>query len=160
MSDPVFFFILLTASALFGMVIGAYAGTIDYRIRKNLPLVTSECFCPCCGHTLSLYHQIPVLSFFLLKGKCRFCQTPIPLRYPLTEGGFLLYYAITFLSFFRTPLIYLSLWYIFICILLICRCRKHYLSLLKGLGIMTLYHAMISVVYLVLYAASSVNLIQ
>ena len=96
MYDSTFFGILFISSSLFGLFLGAYYGTMEYRIRSNLPLVTAGCFCPSCGHSLPLRHQIPVLGFLFLKGKCRFCHAPIPLRYPLTEGGFLLYYGATF----------------------------------------------------------------
>lgn len=154
MSDFPFFEVLFISSSLFGLVTGAYYGTIEYRIRRNLPLITSDCFCPCCGHVLPLHHQIPILSFFLLKGKCRFCHTPIPVRYPLTESGFLFYYIVLFVIFFRMPTVYLALWYIFICILLLVRCQRQYRSLLKGIVIMTLYHVVIAVTYIAVYLAS------
>ena len=109
MYDSTFFGILFISSSLFGLFLGAYYGTMEYRIRSNLPLVTAGCFCPSCGHSLPLRHQIPVLGFLFLKGKCRFCHAPILLRYPLTEGGFLLYYGATFCLFRRTPVVYLIL---------------------------------------------------
>ena len=155
MSDFSFFAILFLASSCFGLFMGAYYGTMEYRIRQNLPLVTAGCFCPSCGHSLPLHHQIPILSFLFLGGKCRFCHTHIPIRYPLTEGGFLAYYGITFLLFRRTPATYLILWYGFLCILLTARCIRQRRSLLKGIFIMTLYHAVIALLYLILYDAFS-----
>ena len=77
MSDFTFFFTLLLISAVFGTTMGAYFCTMQYRIREDLPLVTSDCICPACGHRLLLFHQIPIISFFLLKGKCRFCHNVI-----------------------------------------------------------------------------------
>lgn len=154
MYDSTFFGILFISSSLFGLFLGAYYGTMEYRIRSNLPLVTAGCFCPSCGHSLPLRHQIPVLGFLFLKGKCRFCHAPIPLRYPLTEGGFLLYYGSTFCLFRRTPVVYLILWYGALCLLLIARCGKQYRSLRKGLLIMAIYHAVIAALYLILYLAT------
>lgn len=154
MSGFTFFCILFTSSSLFGLFLGAYYGTMEYRIRNNLPLVTAGCFCPSCGHSLPLRHQIPVVSFLFLKGNCRFCHTPIPLRYPLTEGGFLAYYSITFCLFYRMPAVYLILWYGFLCILLTARCQRQYRSLRKGLCIMAVYHAVLAVLYLILYLAT------
>lgn len=151
MYDSTFFGILFISSSLFGLFLGAYYGTMEYRIRSNLPLVTAGCFCPSCGHSLPLRHQIPVLGFLFLKGKCRFCHAPILLRYPLTEGGFLLYYGATFCLFRRTPVVYLILWYGALCLLLIARCGKQYRSLRKGLLIMAIYHAVIAALYLILY---------
>lgn len=154
MSDFTFFGVLFISSSLFGLIVGAYYGTIEYRIRQNLPLMTSDCFCPGCGHVLPLRHQIPILSFFLLKGKCRFCHAGIPVRYPLTESGFLLYYSILFVIFFRKPAVYLTLWYVSVCILLLVRCQRQYRSLLKGIVIMALYHVVIAVIYIAVYLAS------
>lgn len=155
MSDFSFITILFFSSITFGLFMGAYYGTMEYRIRQNLPLVTTGCFCPSCGHSLPLHHQIPVLSFLFLKGKCGFCHTCIPIRYPLTEAGFLAYYGITFLLFRWTPAVYLLLWYGFLCVLLAARCKGQCRSLLKGLLIMALYHAVISLLYLILYDAFS-----
>ncbi len=154
MSDRAFLSTLFLTSTLFGLIMGAYYGTIEYRIRKNLPLITSDCFCPSCGRTLPLRHQIPLLSFLLLKGRCRFCRAGIPLRYPMIEGGFMFYYSVCFLIFYRMPVVYLILWYIFICILLFARCQRQYRSLMKGLAIMTGYHALVSVIYILVYLAS------
>ena len=154
MSDFTFFSIIFISSISFGLFIGAYYGTMEYRIRNNLPLVTVGCLCPSCGHSLPLHHQIPVLSFLLLKGKCRFCHAPISIRYPLTEGGFLIYYGVTFCLFYRAPMVYLILWYGFLCVLLTARCEKQYRALRKGLCIMGLYHALIAILYLILYLAS------
>lgn len=154
MYDSTFFGILFISSSLFGLFLGAYYGTMEYRIRSNLPLVTAGCFCPSCGHSLPLRHQIPVLGFLFLKGKCRFCHAPILLRYPLTEGDFLLYYGATFCLFRRTPVVYLILWYGALCLLLIARCGKQYRSLRKGLLIMAIYHAVIAALYLILYLAT------
>lgn len=154
MSDLTFFWVLLIHSSLFALITGAYYGTIEYRIRRNLSLVSSDCFCPACGRVLPLRDQIPILGFFLLKGKCRFCHNGIPIRYPLTESGFLLYYSMLYVMFFRMPAVYLTLWYVSVCILLLARCQRQYRSLLKGIAIMTLYHALIAAVYLAVYLAS------
>lgn len=154
MSDFTFFSILFSASSLFGLFMGAYYGTMEYRIRHGMPFMTSGCFCPSCGHALPLHHQIPVLSFLFLRGRCHFCHTDIPARYPLTEGGFALYYGTAFLLFRRTPAAYLILWYAFLCVLTTARCGKRYGPLLKGLLLMGLYHGAIALLYLILYLAS------
>lgn len=154
MSDFEFFMLLFLFSSLFGLIIGAYYGTMEYRIRQNLPLITLNCICPSCGQNLPLYHQIPVASFLILRGKCHFCHSRIPVRYPLTEGGFMAYYGISFLIFHRTPVVCLLLWYAFICILLLARCGRRPRPLLKGLTLMTLYHAVFSLLYSALYLAS------
>ncbi|MCX4307095.1 MAG: prepilin peptidase [Acetatifactor sp.] len=128
-------------------------GTTEHRIRNDLPLITTDCSCPSCGHSLPFYHQLPLASFLFLGGKCHFCHERISFRYPILEGGTALFYGIIFLLFQHTPPIYLLLWYISVSILLLARCRRHYRSLGKGLCIMAFYHIVISVLYLVLYQA-------
>jgi leader peptidase (prepilin peptidase)/N-methyltransferase len=51
--------------------------------RFNLAVPRSRC--PACGHQLSAMDNIPLLSWLVLKGRCRYCQVPIPKRYPLVE---------------------------------------------------------------------------
>ena len=154
MTDFTFFITLFITSAVFGTTMGAYFCTMEYRIRKDLPLVTADCICPACGHKLSLYHQIPIVGFFLLKGKCRFCHAPIPLRYPLTESAFLIYYTLSYCIFHCFPLIFITLWYLFIVMLLLqTKYIRHYRRLLKGLLIVTVYHAVIGLLYAILYFA-------
>lgn len=155
MSDFTFIITLFIASTVFGTTMGAYYCTMEYRIRVNLPLITSDCICPACGHKLSLYHQIPILSFLLLKGKCRFCHAPIPLRYPLAEAAFLIYYALIYGIFHRSPLIVITLWYLFYIILLMqTKNSRHYYRLLQGILIVTLYHAVIGCLYVMIYLAA------
>ncbi len=137
---PYYFILLFFCSALFGGTIGAYFGTADYRIRNGEPLITSECHCPRCGHTLPLTHQIPVVSWFALRGRCRFCGEPIPARYPLTEAGFLLWYSLGYLLLWRHPAIMLAVWYLTVSLLLLLRGLPHLKALLKAEFIFSAYH--------------------
>ena len=139
------FCVLLIGSFLIGSVIGAYFCTADYRINTDKALITAKCICPECGHTLLLTDQIPVISWLLLKGRCRYCGNPISVRYPLTEGSFMLFYPVCFAIFHNTPWLYLLLWYVFV--------TAHIRSLIKGISIMTVFHLAISALYLVLDTA-------
>ncbi len=133
--------ILLHLTTLcFGAIIGAYCGTIDYRIRENLPLITKDCFCPTCNHVLPGKDQIPILGWLMLGGKCRFCHTAIPKRYPIIEGGFSLFYLLSFVILHQKTAAMLILWLLFITSILVLRSKGHVASLLKGLGIMYIYH--------------------
>lgn len=147
------FFVLFLSSVLFGAVIGAYLGTADYRIRHDEPVITSKCYCPECHHTLAGIYQIPVISWFLLGGRCHYCHAPIPLRYPLIEGGFLLYYGTTFLLLWKYPVSLLMLWFGMLCITLFLRCQGHYRSLVKGLSVFAGYHLFYGIAFLSIYAA-------
>lgn len=67
------------------MIIGSFLNVVIYRLPKNLSLWKGQSFCPYCKKKIFWYDNIPLLSYLLLKGKCRFCQKKISLRYPLVE---------------------------------------------------------------------------
>lgn len=133
--------ISLTISIIvFSSIIGAYLGTMEYRIRQNLPLITKDCFCPICNHKLSLLQQIPVISWIFLKGHCKYCNQKISIRYPLFESGCILFYLFIYIIFQKQPILMVLLWYLFICILLLFRCKFFSRNLINGLFIMLFYH--------------------
>ena len=72
---------------LFGTAIGSFLNVCIYRIP--LPDVSihspRRSFCPKCNETINFYDNIPILSYLLLRGKCRYCKTKISLIYPLVE---------------------------------------------------------------------------
>ena len=72
---------------LFGLAIGSFLNVCIYRIP--LPDVSihspRRSFCPECNNPISVYDNIPVLSYLLLRGKCRYCQAKISVIYPLIE---------------------------------------------------------------------------
>lgn len=157
MSNHIFYGTLLFSSLIFGTIMGAYFCTMEYRILKALPLITADCICPACGHKLSVLHQIPILSYFLLHGKCHYCHASISPRYPITEAVFLLFYTLTFCIFRQSPLIYLIAWYLFMLIALIIKGHKHISALMRGIIIISLYHTVISALYLVIYQANCIQ---
>ena len=148
-----YFLTLFLATLGFGSIIGAYFTTADYRIRNNAALITSQCYCPMCQHPLALSHQIPVISWLVLRGRCHYCKSPISKHYPLTEGIFLFFYGITYLLFWTHPVILLCVWLGCILFILFVRCRRHYRSFLKGAAIFAGYHAVYGMVLLMIHAA-------
>jgi len=66
---------------IFGLVVGSFLNCVIYR----LALPRGRSFCPHCKHILSWQDLIPVLSFLILRGKCRYCQKKISFQYPLVE---------------------------------------------------------------------------
>jgi leader peptidase (prepilin peptidase)/N-methyltransferase len=70
---------------LFGLLIGSFLNVCIYRWPRDLSVVRPRSHCPSCGKTISAYDNIPVLSFLLLRGRCRHCKAGIPVRYPIVE---------------------------------------------------------------------------
>lgn len=76
---------------LFGSVIGSFLNVVIIRLPEGQSIVHPPSTCPDCTHTIHFYDNIPILSFFILRGRCRECGGRISLRYPVIEfiSGFL-----------------------------------------------------------------------
>ena len=70
---------------IFGLLIGSFLNVVILRLPVEKDLVKTRSACPKCGNQLRWYHNIPLLSFIFLRGKCSFCGTRISWRYPLIE---------------------------------------------------------------------------
>ncbi len=71
---------------IIGLCIGSFLNVVIYRWSKNLSILKPFfSFCPKCKKTLKWYHNIPVISYILLKGRCAYCKEKISLKYPLIE---------------------------------------------------------------------------
>ncbi len=71
--------------ALFGLVIGSFLNVCIYRIPLGKSIVFPNSHCPQCGNPIRFYDNVPILSYLLLRGKCRSCRKPISWQYPLVE---------------------------------------------------------------------------
>jgi leader peptidase (prepilin peptidase)/N-methyltransferase len=79
------------AAFAFGLVIGSFLNVCIHRLPAGRSVVHPRSSCPGCGHLIRGYDNIPVLSYLILRGRCRDCGTRISPRYPLVEllsGGF------------------------------------------------------------------------
>ena len=76
---------------VFGMVVGSFLNVCICRIPKNESIVSPPSHCPYCSYQIRWYDNIPLVSYLLLRGKCRGCGAHISLQYPLVEllNGFL-----------------------------------------------------------------------
>ena len=70
---------------LFGLSVGSFLNCVIYRLEISGSFLKGRSFCPHCKHALSWQDLIPVLSFVLLRGCCRYCNKKISLQYPLVE---------------------------------------------------------------------------
>ena len=79
----------IALAAIFGLIWGSFLNVWIYRIPiQGLSIHSPHwSFCPCCQETIRFYDNIPVLSYLLLRGKCRYCQASIPVLYPAVEIG-------------------------------------------------------------------------
>lgn len=70
---------------LFGLIIGSFLNACIYRLPRNLSIVRPPSSCPHCRKPIHAYDNIPIISYLLLKGRCRDCGGAISLRYLLIE---------------------------------------------------------------------------
>ncbi len=71
--------------ALLGLVIGSYLNVVIYRLPRRLSTVLPRSRCPRCRAAIRAWDNVPVLSYLLLRGRCRHCGVTISWRYPLIE---------------------------------------------------------------------------
>lgn len=76
---------LLTLSAVLGLVMGSFLNCLAWRLAHGESVAHGRSHCAVCGHRLGAGDLIPVLSWLLLRGRCRYCGQKISARYPLTE---------------------------------------------------------------------------
>lgn len=68
-----------------GTAIGSFLTLAIYRVPRRMSLNLPPSSCPQCGHLIRARHNIPVLGWLILGGRCADCREPIPVRYPLFE---------------------------------------------------------------------------
>ena len=81
---------------LFGAAIGSFLNVCIYRMEEGKSIVWPRSYCPFCRAPIRGYDNIPLLSYVLLKGKCRTCGGSISVRYPIVEGLTALIYLLLF----------------------------------------------------------------
>ena len=98
-----------------GLILGSFLNAFEWRFAqkidsegnrikfsknksKKLSIVSGRSMCPRCNHELSTLDLIPVVSWVLLKGKCRYCGVPISAQYPFVEMLTAFLFAISFFS--------------------------------------------------------------
>lgn len=68
-----------------GACVGSFLNVCIYRLPRNESVLNPPSHCPHCRNKISPWDNIPILSYFILRGKCRHCQKPISPRYPMVE---------------------------------------------------------------------------
>ncbi len=78
----------------FGALIGSFLNVVVYRVPARRSIVSPPSACGACGHAIRPYDNIPVVSWLVLRGRCRDCQAAISPRYPLVELATAVFFAV------------------------------------------------------------------
>ena len=80
--------------AVLGAMIGSFLNVVIHRLPREQSIVLPNSACPACGAAIHFYDNIPILSFLILRGRCRSCRRPISPRYPAVEALCALLFAL------------------------------------------------------------------
>ena len=86
-------------SIIFGALIGSFLNVCILRLPQEESIVAPGSHCPQCKKPIKFYDNLPLVSYLLLKGRCRYCHSPISIQYPLVEGITALGSLILFMKF-------------------------------------------------------------
>ncbi len=82
MSPIVIFYIF---AFIFGAVVGSFLNVCICRLPKNESIVFPPSHCPTCDYRIPWYDNVPIISYLILRGRCRSCKARISIQYPLVE---------------------------------------------------------------------------
>jgi len=77
---------LSIVSIILGAMVGSFLNVCIYRLPKEESIIWPRSHCPTCKKIIRFYDNIPLISYLLLRGRCRYCKGPISIQYPLVEG--------------------------------------------------------------------------
>jgi leader peptidase (prepilin peptidase) / N-methyltransferase len=77
----------LTFAGVLGAIVGSFLNVVAYRLPRHDSLVRPASHCPSCESPVRPYDNVPILSYLLLRGRCRNCGAKISRRYPLVEAA-------------------------------------------------------------------------
>ena len=98
---------------ILGLALGSFVNALVWRLHEqakkrkstpNLSIIKGRSICPHCKHQLASKDLLPIISWFWLKGRCRYCHKPISPQYPLVEAGTALLFVLSYLSWPHYPL--------------------------------------------------------
>lgn len=83
---------------IYGLIIGSFLNVCIYRIPRGESIAWPGSHCPKCNHSLKWYDNIPIISYLMLRGKCRYCKTVISAQYPMVEALNAVIYIIMYIK--------------------------------------------------------------
>ena len=84
---------------IFGLCIGSFLNVCIFRLPASQSITKPRSHCPNCNELIRFYDNIPILSYLVLRGRCRFCKEKISLRYPVVEFLTGLFALVTYLKY-------------------------------------------------------------
>ncbi len=104
---------------LLGLIIGSFLNVLIYRMPIGKSIVKPRSYCPQCKKPIKFYDNIPVISFIILRGKCRGCKAKISLQYPFVEIFTAFTFWISYSFYFSISPIYTLFTIMFLCIMVV-----------------------------------------
>ena len=77
--------LIAAIAGIYGLVIGSFLNVVIWRLPRHESLVSPRSHCPGCDAPIAVHDNIPLLSWLMLRGRCRHCGEPISIRYPFIE---------------------------------------------------------------------------
>ena len=108
-------YLILFFVGLVGLCVGSFLNVVIYRLPLKMSLAKPDSHCPKCKTPIKWYDNIPIISYILLRGKCRVCKTHIPIRYTLVEAANAILWLACAVIFYEQP-VYAGI----VCIVLSC----------------------------------------
>jgi leader peptidase (prepilin peptidase) / N-methyltransferase len=85
--------VLVVFVGIFGALLGSFVNVCVYRLPRNESVIHPRSRCPGCGTPIAWYDNVPMLSWLVLRARCRHCRVPISVQYPLVEAAVALIWA-------------------------------------------------------------------
>jgi leader peptidase (prepilin peptidase)/N-methyltransferase len=102
---------------ILGAIIGSFLNVCIYRVPKDESIVRPASRCTSCGRPIRFYDNIPILSYIILMGRCRYCKAKLSLRYPLVEFINAALYALVLRRFGMDSPWIIAVYFIFVSVL-------------------------------------------
>lgn len=119
-----YFWFNLVIVSIVGLCIGSFLNVVIYRIplsyishSERISVAFPPSHCPSCKHTIPAKDNIPLVSYLILKGRCRFCQKKISFFYPLTEGITFVAFIFSYFLFYDKDVVVFLLSLLLFCLL-------------------------------------------
>lgn len=97
--------VLYVMTALIGVCVGSFLNVVIYRVPNRMSVAFPASHCPKCGYVLKWYDNIPLISYFLLGGKCRACKMHISPKYAAVEFANMVLWLISAVMFWEESII-------------------------------------------------------